>query len=253
MKIIISPAKSLEEARPLPAARKTQPQFFKEAVELNRQLARMKKSELAALMHISDKLAELNYLRYKDFDESNKTRRARPAVYLYAGDVYEGLDAYTIPENKLDQLQNTLRILTGMYGILKPFDLIQPYRLEMGVKLPAGGKKDLYAFWKEKITAALNKELKTDELFLNLASNEYFKAIDTQKLKTNIISPVFKDFKNGKLKVISFFAKKARGAMVRYIIDHDITDMEGVKSFDDMNYRYSEQYTEDKNHPVFVR
>lgn len=253
MKIVVSPAKSLEQEKKLPTTRGTQPKFFEEAVKLNRKLARMSKPELSKLMKISDNLADLNYQRYQEFDEENKTKNARPAVYLYDGDVYKGLDAYTLPTKKLDDLQNTLRILTGMYGVLKPLDLIQPYRLEMGTKLATQGNDNLYEFWTEKITDALNKEMTKDELFLNLASKEYFKAIDEKKLKTDIISPIFKDFKNGKLKVIAFYAKKARGAMVRYVLDHDISDLEELKGFDYMDYGFSEKYTEDEREPVFVR
>ena len=253
MKIIISPAKSMEEEKKLPTSRGTQPQFFEEAVQLNRKLAEMSKPELSKLMKISDKLADLNWQRFQDFEESNKTKKARPAVYLYAGDVYDGLDAYSLPTEKLDDLQNTLRIITGMYGVLKPLDLIQPYRLEMSTKLAVENHKNLYEFWTEKITNSLNKELKKDEIFLNLASNEYAKAIDKKELKTKMITPVFKDFKNDKLKVIAFYAKKARGAMVRYILDKNITNKEGILGFDYMDYRFSEKYTEKENQPVFIR
>lgn len=253
MKIIVSPAKSLEEERQLPTSRSTEPHFFDEAVKLNRKLAKMTIPELKNLMKISEKLAQLNAERYQDFDEKNKSKYARPAVYLYNGNVYDGIDAYSLPENKLDDLQDTLRIISGMYGILKPLDLIQPYRLEMGKKLSIQGKENLYEFWKDKITKTLNKELKKDELFLNLASNEYFKAIDKKALNTDIISPVFKDFKNDKLKIISFYAKEARGAMVRYIIDKNIEDFDGIKGFNYMNYGFSEKYTEKENQPVFVR
>ncbi len=253
MKIIVSPAKSMEEEKKLPTSRGTQPQFLKEAVQLNRKLAEMSKPELSKLMKISDKLADLNWKRYQDFDESNKTKNARPAVYLYAGDVYDGLDAYSLPTEKLDDLQNTLRIITGMYGVLKPLDLIQPYRLEMSTKLATENHKNLYEFWTEKITASLNKELKKGELFINLASNEYAKAVDKKTLKTEMITPIFKDFKNDKLRVIAFYAKKARGAMVRYILDKNITDKEGILGFDYMDYRFSEKYTEKENQPVFVR
>lgn len=253
MKIVVSPAKTLEETRKLPTSRGTQPKFFGEAVKINRKLSRMTKAELAKLMSISDKLADLNYVRYQEFNEENKTDHARPAVYLYNGDVYEGLDAYTLPTEKLDRLQDTLRILTGMYGILRPLDRIQPYRLEMGNRLALQGKDNLYQFWSEKITESLNEELTENELFLNLASNEYFKAIDQEKLKTPVVSPIFKDYKNGKLKIISFYAKKARGAMVRYILDKDIQNMDGVKGFNYMDYGYSEKYTEHENEPVFVR
>lgn len=253
MKIVVSPAKSLEEERALPTDHGTNPQFFEEAVTINRKLAQMSKPDLAKLMKISDKLAELNYQRYQDFDETQTGDSARPAVYLYNGDVYKGLEPYTIAHDKLDDLQKQLRILTGMYGVLKPLDRIQPYRLEMGVKLAIQGCDNLYEFWRKKITATLNHEMTSDELLLNLASNEYFKAIDEKELKTPVISPVFKDFKNGKLKVISFYAKKARGAMVRYILDKNVSDLNGIKGFDYMNYRFSEQYTEKENEPVFIR
>lgn len=252
MKIVVSPAKSLEEERKLPTSRGTQPIFFNEAIQLNRKLSRLSKTELADLMKISDKLTDLNYDRYQDFDESN-AENTRPAVYLFNGDVYEGLDPYSLPTDKLDDLQQRLRILSGMYGILKPLDVIQPYRLEMGTKLPVQNAKNLYEFWKGKLTAALNNEMKKDELFINLASHEYVKAIDKKALKTDIISPVFKDFKNGKLKVISFYAKKARGAMVRFILDHNITGAEELKGFDYMNYRFSEKYTDTEDKPVFIR
>lgn len=253
MKIIISPAKKMEEERKIPTNRGTQPRFLDDAIQLNRKLARMSKKEISELMHISDRLVDLNYHRYQEFDESNKTSRARPAVYLYDGDTYSGLDAYSLPGDKLDDLQNTLRIITGMYGILRPLDRIQPYRLEMKIKLQIRGNEDLYAFWSQKITDSLNTELKTEELFLNLASKEYSKAIHQEELKGKVISPVFKDFKNGKLKIISFYAKKARGAMTRYLIDHNIDDRDGILGFDYLDYRYSEKYSEKENEPVFVR
>lgn len=253
MKIVISPAKRLDYESKLPTTRGTQPIFLEQAELINNKLERMSKSALKDLLKVSDNLVELNYQRYKEFNTPFSKENARPAVYAYAGDVYEGLDAYTLPVEKLDKLQDTLRILTGMYGVLRPLDLIQPYRLEMGNKLSVNGKKDLYDFWKETLTAQLNKELKSDELFLNLASNEYFKAIDTKELKVPAISPVFKDFKNGKLKIISFFAKKARGSMVRFIMDHNVDSLDDVLGFDYDNYRYSEQYTEKENEPVFVR
>jgi len=252
MKIIVSPAKSLEQEKKLPTSRGTQPKFFEEAVKLNRKLSRMSKRDLSDLMKISDKLAALNYDRYQEFDESNETR-TRPAAYIYDGDVYKGLDVYSLPANKLDDLQQTLRIISGMYGILKPLDLIQPYRLEMGVKLSVQGAGDLYEFWTDKITEFLNKEMKKDELFLNLASKEYAKAVNMRDLKGPVVSPIFKDFKNGKLKIISFYAKKARGAMVRYILDKNVVDREHLLGFDYMDYRYSEKYTEKEDEPVFVR
>src|SRR5690554_152493 len=253
MKIVVSPAKSLDYESALPTDRFTQPKFLEEAKLINNKLSRMSKSALKDLMNINDKLADLNYQRYKEFETPFTPKNARPAIYAYSGDVYTGLDAYTIPVEKLDQLQNTLRILTGMYDVLRPLDLMQPYRLEMGNKLAVKRNKDLYDFWKETITAELNSELKDDELFLNLASVEYFKAVDEEQLKVPVISPVFKDFKNGELKIIAFFAKKARGSMTRYVIDNNIDSLEGVLGFDYDGYGYSEEYTERENEPVFIR
>lgn len=253
MKIVISPAKTLDYKTKLPTTRGTQPEFLETAATVNRKLARMSKKEISELMDISDKLADLNHSRYHEFSEEHNKDNSRPAVYAFAGDVYTGLDAYSIPTEKLDLLQDTLRILSGFYGILKPLDLIQPYRLEMGTSLSVGRKKDLYELWQEKITKKLNKELDDDELFVNLASQEYFKAVDTDKLKVPVITPVFKDFKNGKLKIISFFAKKARGSMVRYIIDTGAKNLEDLKGFDYDGYRYSEEESTKKNELVFTR
>ncbi|MGY5847823.1 peroxide stress protein YaaA [Salegentibacter sp. HM20] len=253
MKIVVSPAKSLDYESKLPTSRGTQPEFLETAAKINRKLSRLSKKELSDLMNISDKLAELNYSRYQDFQEEHNRKNSRPAAYAFAGDVYTGLDAYSIPTEKLDRLQDTLRILSGMYGILRPLDLIQPYRLEMGTDIGIDRKKNLYEVWQQKVTGYLNSELQDDELFLNLASKEYFKAIDAKKLKVPVISPVFKDYKNGKLKIISFFAKQARGAMVRYIIDSDAKTLEDIKGFDYMDYRFSEQDTKKQNEPVFVR
>ena len=253
MKIVVSPAKSLDYESKLPTTRGTQPAFLETTAKLNRKMARMTKSEISELMSISDKLADLNYTRYQDFEEEHNKKNSRPAMYAFAGDVYTGLDAYTIPTEKLDRLQDSLRILSGLYGVLKPLDLMQPYRLEMGTSVGIERKDNLYEVWQPKVTELLNEEMEEGELFINLASNEYFKAIDTKKLKAEVISPVFKDFKNGKLKIISFYAKKARGAMVRYIIDKDVNTLEELKGFDYMDYRFSEEHTEKENEPVFIR
>ncbi len=253
MKIVVSPAKTLDYESKLPTTRGTQPEFLETAAKLNRKLSRQSKKEISKLMSISDKLADLNYMRYQEFEEEHNKKNSRPAIYAFNGDVYTGLDAYTIPGDKLDKLQDSLRILSGMYGILKPLDLIQPYRLEMGTTIGIERKKNLYEVWQKKVTDYLNNELQEDELFLNLASNEYFKAVDAEKLKVSVISPVFKDYKNGKLKIISFFAKKARGSMVRYIIDKDCKTLDEVKAFDYDGYRFSEKYTENENEPTFIR
>lgn len=253
MKIVVSPAKSLDQESTLPTQRATQAQFLKEAIKINRKLSRYTKKEIANLMNISDKLADLNYTRYQDFQEEHTQANSRPAVYMFAGDVYTGLDAYSISTEKIDLLQNSLRILSGMYGVLRPLDLIQPYRLEMGTKLSIERKNNLYDVWQEKVTQSLQEELVEDELFINLASNEYFKAVDSKKINSKIISPVFKDFKNGKLKIISFFAKKARGSMARYIIDTNAKSLSDLKGFNYEDYQFSEKYTEKEDEPVFIR
>ena len=213
----------------------------------------MSKKEISELMDISDKLADLNHSRYQEFEEEHNKKNSRPAVYAFAGDVYTGLDAYSIPTEKLDFLQDSLRILSGYYGILRPLDLIQPYRLEMGTSFSIGRKKDLYEVWQQKVTSFLNKELETNELFVNLASQEYFRAVNSEDLKVPVVTPVFKDFKNGKLKIISFYAKKARGAMVRYIVDTGAKTIEDLKGFDLDGYRYSARESGKENELVFTR
>lgn len=253
MKIVISPAKSLDFEREYPKIKQTQPVFLNEAQKLNTLLAKKKPKALSTLMGISDNLAQLNWERNQKFEIPFNHENARPAIYAFNGDVYRGLDAYTMPKKKMEKLQDILRILSGLYGILRPLDFMQPYRLEMGTQLKVGRKKNLYEFWKKTIAVQLNSEMEDDELFINLASNEYFGAIDTKALKVPVITPVFKDWKNGKLKIISFFAKKARGSMVRYIVDKDAKTLEDLKGFDYDDYGYSEEHTLNENEPVFIR
>jgi len=253
MKIVISPAKSLDFESKLPTDKSTQPMFLEQAQMLNAKMATKSKNVIKKLMEISDNLAELNHQRYQDFSLPFTKENARPAVYAFSGDVYVGLDVYSLPEDKLDILQDKLRILSGMYGLLRPMDLMQPYRLEMGTELKINRKKNLYGFWGATLTNAINDELKEDELFINLASKEYFKAIQPKKINVPVISPVFKDYKNGVLKIISFFAKKARGSMVRYIIDNNVETLEELKGFNYDGYGFSEEFTVNENEPVFVR
>lgn len=203
-------------------------------------------------MGISDTLGQLNYERNQDWSLPFTSDNARPAVYAFSGDVYRGLNAYSIPQDKMEKLQSTVRIISGLYGLLKPMDLIQPYRLEMGTKFPVGKNKNLYEFWKKTITSALNEELDDDELFLNLASNEYFKAIDTKALKVPVITANFKDFKNGQYKMISFFAKAARGMMARYIIDTNANTLDDLKGFNYEGYGFSEEMSSDTE-LIFIR
>lgn len=252
MKIVISPAKSLNFEKELPTRIHTEPLFLKESREVHKVLKEKKPADLSELMSISDKLADLNWKRNQDWKIPFTPENARPAIYTFNGDVYTGLDAYTIPLNKIEALQDRLRILSGLYGLLKPLDLMQAYRLEMGTKLPIGESQNLYQFWKPTITKALNKELKDGELFLNLASNEYFSAIDVKALKAPVITPEFKDYKNGKLKIISFFAKKARGMMVRYIIDTNAETIEDLKGFNYDGYQFDANLSEG-NQLVFTR
>ena len=253
MKIVISPAKSLDFESELPTKKYSQPHFLEQAERLNKVLVKKSPKALSKLMGISNILAELNWDRNQKFSIPFDPINARPAIYAFNGDVYQGLDAYTIPENKLDGLQDTLRILSGLYGVLKPLDLVQPYRLEMGTQLKMGRKKNLYEFWKKQLTDHLNSELEEGELFINLASNEYFGAIDEKKLKVPVISPIFKDWKNDKLKVISFFAKKARGSMVRYILDTNAKSLEDIQGFNLDDYIFSQEHTLKANQPVFIR
>lgn len=252
MKIVISPAKSLDFEKQLPTEKYSKPAYLKQAKEIIKVLKTLKPKDLSELMEISEALGELNWQRNKKFKTPFTPENARPAVFAFNGDVYQGLDAYSIPEEKLDILQSKLRILSGQYGILKPLDLMQPYRLEMGTSLAIGESKNLYAFWKETLTNTLNKELKKGELFINLASNEYFSVLDTKKLKVPVITPEFKDYKDGKLKMISFFAKKARGLMVRYILDHNIETIEGLQGFNYEGYAYDANLSKGNN-LVFTR
>ena len=252
MKIVISPAKSLDYTTALPTQNFSEPQFLDKANTIQKTLKKKKPKDLMELMDISEKLADLNWQRNQDWALPFTPENARPAVYAFNGDVYTGLDAYTIPTEKLDDLQDQLRILSGLYGILRPLDLMQEYRLEMGTSIAIGTKKNLYEFWKKTITDALNKELTKDELFLNLASNEYFSAVDTKALKVPVITPEFKDYKDGKLKMISFFAKKARGLMVRYIIDSNAKTIEDLKGFNYEGYAFDANLSKG-NTLVFTR
>ncbi len=251
--MVISPAKSLNLESNLPTEKNSNPCFLAEANRINELIRDKSPSELSKLMKISDKLGNLNWERNQNFKTPFNKQNARPAIYTFDGDVYTGLDIYTFPTEKIKSLQNSLRILSGLYGVLKPLDLIQPYRLEMGTNFPVDKNKNLYDFWKQKITSFINEELEENELFLNLASNEYFSAVNVKVLKTDVITPQFKDFKNGTLKMISFYAKKARGMMARYMLDKENVTAETLLGFNYEGYAYSEKYTESSLAPVFIR
>ena len=238
MKLVISPAKSLNYESELPTSLNTQSCFLSEAQQLNSLLKKKSAKTLSELMHISPNLGQLNYERNQEWAVPFTAHNARPAIYAFNGDVYRGIDAYTIPESKLETLQDSVRIISGLYGLLKPLDLVQPYRLEMGTKFPVGKSKNLYEFWRKKVTTALNEELKDDELFVNLASQEYFKAIDIKVLKVPVIHIDFKEFKNGQYKTIAIFAKRARGYMTRHILENAVESIEGLKTFTTEGYAY---------------
>ncbi|MFM9826203.1 peroxide stress protein YaaA [Flavobacterium sp.] len=252
MKIVLSPAKSLNFEKAVPTEKYSEATFLKEARQVHQVLKQKSPNELSELMTISDNLAQLNWQRNQDWKTPFTIQNARAAIYTFDGDVYSGLDAFTIPLDKLDDLQNSLRILSGFYGLLKPLDLMQAYRLEMGTKLAIGDSKNLHEFWKPMVTKALNKELEKGELFINLASTEYFSAVDVKTLKVPVITPEFKDYKDGKLKIISFFAKKARGMMVRYILDTNAKTIEDLKGFNYEGYQFDANLSKE-NQLVFTR
>lgn len=239
MKIIISPAKSLDFESKAPTTLHTQPNFLEVSVQLNKKLKTLSREEIATLMKISTDLASLNYERNQNWQLPFSLQNAKQAVYAFTGEVYRGLDINSLSVDKIPFLQDSLRILSGLYGMLKPLDLIQPYRLEMGTKLQVGKAENLYKFWGTRLVDALNKEMKDAELLIDLASNEYSKAIPKKSLKNTVITPVFKELKGDTYKVVAVYAKKARGLMTRYIVDNSITGLEGIKGFDAEGYRFS--------------
>ncbi|MET2984368.1 peroxide stress protein YaaA [Aureibaculum conchae] len=252
MKIVISPAKSLDFESKVPTKKYTEPIFSAEAEKLSTVLKKKSAKQLSKLMNISDNLGQLNYERNQQWCLPFTPENSKQAIYAFNGDVFRGLDVATIPTEKLDQLQDKLRIISGQYGLLKPLDLMQPYRLEMGTRLKIGRKNNLYQYWDNTITEALNDELKENEPVINLASTEYFKAIKPKVLKSPIITPVFKDLKNGQYKTIMTYAKLARGYMVRYIIDNDINTVEELKGFDTEGYAFDANMSSE-NELVFTR
>jgi uncharacterized protein len=252
MKIIISPAKSLDFESKVSTNLHTEPIFLNQSKKLNNKLKTLSRKKLSALMSISDDLARLNYERNQDWTLPFTTKNAKQAIYAFTGAVFQGINVNTIEASKIPDLQHKLRILSGLYGILKPLDLIQPYRLEMGTKLKIGTKENLYKFWDDTVADALNNELEENELLINLASAEYFKVIPKKVLKVPMITPIFKDFKNGEYKTIMTYAKKARGLMVRYIIDNNVNTIEELKNFNIEDYRFSEEMSKN-NELVFTR
>ncbi|OMP93643.1 peroxide stress protein YaaA [Raoultella terrigena] len=254
MLILISPAKTLDYQSPLATTRYTQPELLEYSQQLIGVARQLSAPQIGKLMGISDKLADLNATRFHDWHPEFTPKNARQAILAFKGDVYTGLQAETFDEADFDFAQQHLRMLSGLYGVLRPLDLMQPYRLEMGIKLENARGKDLYQFWDETITDTLNQALKAqgDDVVINLASDEYFRSVKTKRLQGQIIKPVFLDEKNGKFKVISFYAKKARGLMSRYIIENRLTRPEQLTRFDSDGYFFDIDAS-DKGEMVFKR
>lgn len=248
MLILLSPAKALDYKTPPHIATCTQPAYLKQSETLIRQLRKLSPADIANLMDLSDSLALLNFNRYADWSLPFTPENAKQAVLAFDGDVYDGLDAKNLSAADLDFAQQHVRILSGLYGILKPLDLMQPYRLEMGTRFANEGGKDLYAFWGETLLNAINAELEAmpQPVAVNLASEEYFKAAVGRKIKGQVIQPVFEDWKTGKYKIISFFAKRARGLMTRYAVENRLTAPEGLKNFASDGYAFAPEASDDK-------
>lgn len=254
MLILISPAKTLDYQSPLATTRYTQPELLEYSQQLIGEARQLSAPQIGKLMGISDKLADLNATRFHDWHPEFTPKNARQAILAFKGDVYTGLQAETFGEADFDFAQQHLRMLSGLYGVLRPLDLMQPYRLEMGIKLENAKGKDLYQFWGETITDTLNQALKAqgDDVVINLASDEYFRSVKTKRLQGQIIKPVFLDEKNGQFKVISFYAKKARGLMSRYIIENRLSQPEQLARFDSDGYFFDADAS-DKGEMVFKR
>jgi len=242
MLVVVSPAKNLDFESTIAVSDYSQPAMMEDTERLMTVCRTLSPADLSSLMKISDKLATLNANRFAEFSTPFTLENARQAMYAFNGDVYTGLDAPSLSEDAVRYAQDHLRILSGLYGLLRPLDLMQAYRLEMGTKLANPEGKDLYAFWGSRITHELNQAMlaQGDNVLVNLASNEYFKAVKKTQLEGMIVTPVFKDYKNGQYKIISFFAKKARGLMARYILENKVSDVKGLEAFDSEGYGFSE-------------
>jgi cytoplasmic iron level regulating protein YaaA (DUF328/UPF0246 family) len=254
MKILISPAKSLGQQQLQSSITPTHGAFIQEAESLAKKLKKFSVKKIEKMMHVSNDIATLNYHRFQDWVRpENKSEAILPALAQFTGEVYRGLDAETLSAEQLEFAQKNLRILSGMYGILKPMDLMFPYRLEMGTSWAITPKtKSLYQFWGKKLSVFLNNEMEKGEVVVNLASTEYFKAIDKKTLKAKIITPHFKELKNDKYTVVAIFAKNARGKMTRYAIENKISDVEELKNFDVDGYRFHESLSSETDW-VFTR
>ncbi len=254
MLIVVSPAKTLDYDTPPKTSTFTLPDYLDDSAELIHRLRELSSLDISELMKVSTKIADLNFDRYETWNKKFTEKNAKQCVLAFKGDVYTGLDAESFKAKDFKFAQSHLRILSGLYGLLRPLDLMQPYRLEMGTRLSNERGKNLYEFWGSQITEGLNAQLKKikSEYLINLASNEYFKAVKPKQLKGEIITPAFKELKNGDYKMIGIYAKKARGLLSRYIIQNQLSDIEDIKSFDVDGYKFNKKLSRDNNW-VFTR
>ncbi|QYJ83473.1 peroxide stress protein YaaA [Shewanella aegiceratis] len=254
MLILVSPAKTLDYETPASTQTFTMPALLEHSEALIKVCRELTPADIASLMKVSDKIAGLNAARFAEWHRDFNLDNAKQALFAFRGDVYTGLDADTLSQESLAHAQQHLRILSGLYGLLRPLDLMQAYRLEMGTKLANDRGANLYQFWGDIVTQEVNKALaeQGDDILVNLASNEYFKSVKPKQILGQVITPIFKDKKNGQYKVISFFAKKARGMMVRYMLDNKVSRYEELLKFDTAGYYYSEADSS-VNEPVFLR
>ena len=248
MLALISPAKTLDYDTALPTDTYTQPRLLEQSQQLIDVCRKLSATEIASLMTVSEKIANLNVERFRDWNAEFDFSNARQALFAFKGDVYTGLDAYHLKDHDIDFAQQHLRMLSGLYGLLRPLDLMMPYRLEMGTKLKNSRGNNLYEFWGSIITDQINQDLAEIDakLLVNLASDEYYKSVNEKKIQAEIIKPVFLDQKNGKYKVISFYAKKARGLMARYLIENKLSQVEQLKAFDSEGYYFDAESSSDK-------
>jgi uncharacterized protein len=254
MLIVISPAKTLDYESRVKTRKFSQPEFIKHSKALVKELRELTPEEISELMRVSPKIGELNFSRFINWMSPFTPENARQAIYAFKGDVYTGIEVETYKAADLDFAQKHLRILSGLYGVLRPLDLMQAYRLEMGSRFANAKGSNLYEFWDDQVTRSINSAIAEQQgrVLINLASNEYFKVLKTKELNADIITPVFKDYKNGKYKVVSFFAKKARGLMTSYIIKNRLKKVEDLKSFDISGYGFNEALSDDSEF-VFTR
>lgn len=254
MKILLSPAKSLDYNRTIQTPETSVAPFIEDADYLAGKLQKMSKKKIGELMKLSPQLSDLNYDRYQSWEAPKQLGDfAKPAITVFTGEVYRGFDAETLSSEEFERAQEKVRILSGLYGLLRPLDLMYPYRLEMGTKWSVtAAKKNLYQYWGDKLAKYLNEEMKDDEVIINLASNEYFKAIDKKTIKPRIITPIFKELKGDQYKVVMMYAKHARGAMARDIVKQDYKSIDDLKGYNVDGYSYNEELSSD-NEWVFVR